>query len=120
MEIDTSWGEDAEIEYSICECPRIMAKEVWKIFSQVEQVSFLNERPKNQPDQNQLPPKFFIVPTFQKAKGQLLSMGSGVEDEKERLLIQFYCWSWNICKKLRHLGYWTDFTDPVSGFPVYF
>lgn len=66
------------------------------------------------------------------AEVDLIEFGPHAEDEKNRLLevvgvskkvsfvshLQFSEWATKRCNALKERGYWANFTDPCSGYPV--
>ncbi|CAG8768628.1 14054_t:CDS:2, partial [Racocetra fulgida] len=46
-------------------------------------------------------------------------MGERIDKEKDEKLEDFIEWGKEICQKLRDLGYWSDLTDPASGYPMF-
>ncbi|ORX88659.1 hypothetical protein K493DRAFT_306429 [Basidiobolus meristosporus CBS 931.73] len=60
-----------------------------------------------------------IVPTFQPCQYDLVAVGDDVAKEKDDKLESFYDWANRVCKHLHSKGYWADFTDPASGYPIF-
>jgi len=106
MIVPPVYCEKHNIEYSIHTCnSNIMKEQLAQIFAKKEILENKEE--------------MLIIPTFQRAKCELISYGDEIEEEKERLLLNFFTWAKNIVDKLRSLGYWADLTDPSSGNPIY-
>lgn len=59
-----------------------------------------------------------IVPTFQRTESNMLGFTEDTEKEKDHKLEMFYLWAMSACMQLRKRGFWADFTDPCSGYPV--
>jgi hypothetical protein len=62
--------------------------------------------------------EFCAIPTFQSSSVDLVGLGASVEDAKDDLLERFVVFAWHVCDGLRKRGFWADFTDPASGYPV--
>ena len=60
----------------------------------------------------------WIVPVFQHTLLDILGTGPHVEQEKSRCLENVYLLGYTLCLAVRENGYWADFTDPASAFPV--
>lgn len=65
-----------------------------------------------------VPHPLLVVPCFQPCKLDLVAVGPAAEEEKNLCLHRFVCWAQGVCAKLRVKGYWADFTDPCSGYPM--
>eukprot|EP00128_Syssomonas_multiformis_P015537 Colp12_sorted_trinity150504_noHs@22242 len=87
-------------EISVCRPPKSMLRDLKLVFPEIELQDCL------------------IVPTFQKAVSDLVSIGPEVEDEKDALLENFVDWAGQVCDQLSDSGFWADMTDPASGFPM--
>ena len=59
------------------------------------------------------------VPVLQRARLDIVSTGTDVEAEKDRLLERFVDWAKRFVGELRKVGAWADFCDPCSGLPWY-
>jgi len=94
----------ATIEVSVHRCPDALRRDLKHVFSPTDSIDY---------------DKLWIVPTFQPSQHDLVAMGSAVEEEKDRLLQQFIEWADPIVTSLGKAGQWADYTDPVSGYPVY-
>lgn len=60
-----------------------------------------------------------VVPTFQKCKYDMVSWDTEIAKEKDDRLEDFVRWSTALHQGLKKLGYWSDMTDPASGFPSF-
>ncbi|KAI8054466.1 hypothetical protein BDF22DRAFT_679223 [Syncephalis plumigaleata] len=60
-----------------------------------------------------------IIMTFQRCRNDLVGIGPQVELEKDERLETFFQIAESACRLLIKHGYWADFTDPSSGYPVY-
>ncbi|KAI9592736.1 hypothetical protein BDF19DRAFT_450749 [Syncephalis fuscata] len=60
-----------------------------------------------------------IIMTFQRCRNDLVGIGPQVELEKDERLETFFQMAEYIHYQLNSRGYWVDFTDPSSGYPVY-
>eukprot|EP01116_Phalansterium_solitarium_P021769 TRINITY_DN6914_c0_g1_i1.p1 TRINITY_DN6914_c0_g1~~TRINITY_DN6914_c0_g1_i1.p1 ORF type:complete len:202 (-),score=8.18 TRINITY_DN6914_c0_g1_i1:29-634(-) len=91
------------LEYSVHECPKLFGQYFSQIFPEVSW--------------SKLP---LIIPSFQPTCHGIDLVGTGpdIEDEKERLLIQFYSWANELIEELAPVD-WADFIDPCSGYPVH-
>jgi len=49
---------------------------------------------------------------------ELVNVGPDVDDEKDRLLERFCSWAKHVCETLIGKGYWADYIDPCSGYPM--
>mmetsp|Transcript_14771 Transcript_14771/g.27792 ORF Transcript_14771/g.27792 Transcript_14771/m.27792 type:complete len:201 (-) Transcript_14771:1945-2547(-) len=64
------------------------------------------------------PSVLIAIPTNQKAREDLVAVGTHIEKEKDRLLNVFISFGQDVCEKIRSRGYWADFIDPCSGLPM--
>ncbi|KAF8977689.1 hypothetical protein BGZ46_007185 [Entomortierella lignicola] len=91
----------ATIEYSIHVSPRRMTRDLATVFPNKDLSNLL------------------IVPTFQKCKYEMVAWDAEIAKEKDDRLDDFIRWSTALHHGLEKLGYWSDMTDPASGFPSF-
>jgi hypothetical protein len=93
-----------EIEYSIHYVPQQLDKETLKIFPSllVQDLASL-----------------LVVPTWQKTKYDLASFGPEIEEEKTRCLENFLRLGNIFVHQITSQGYWADYIDPCSGYPMH-
>eukprot|EP00470_Lotharella_oceanica_P010297 CAMPEP_0170191778 /NCGR_PEP_ID=MMETSP0040_2-20121228/52497_1 /TAXON_ID=641309 /ORGANISM="Lotharella oceanica, Strain CCMP622" /LENGTH=315 /DNA_ID=CAMNT_0010439933 /DNA_START=72 /DNA_END=1019 /DNA_ORIENTATION=+ len=58
------------------------------------------------------------IPTFQHTCCDMLEFTESAEKEKDLKLKGFYAWCQAVCQRLIKKGYWADYIDPCSGYPV--
>mmetsp|Transcript_20 Transcript_20/g.38 ORF Transcript_20/g.38 Transcript_20/m.38 type:complete len:264 (+) Transcript_20:3-794(+) len=58
------------------------------------------------------------IPTFQHTNSDMLEFTESAEKEKDLKLKGFYAWCQAVCQRLRKKGFWADYIDPCSGYPV--
>eukprot|EP00466_Bigelowiella_natans_P007745 jgi/Bigna1/47537/estExt_Genewise1.C_150116 len=100
-----------EIEYSIHTLHSIIKRHCKQIFPD------LFKKIKNEKGDKDLP-NLVCIPTFQHCSCDMLEFTESAEKEKDNLLKSFYAWSQAVCSKLIEAGYWADYIDPCSGYPV--
>mmetsp|Transcript_12565 Transcript_12565/g.45835 ORF Transcript_12565/g.45835 Transcript_12565/m.45835 type:complete len:173 (+) Transcript_12565:162-680(+) len=59
--------------------------------------------------------KMLVVPTCQHSKLDIVQVGEAVEDEKNRLLENFFRFAEKVAEKLKAREQWVDYCDPCSG-----
>ncbi|KAF9585775.1 hypothetical protein BGW38_000788 [Lunasporangiospora selenospora] len=91
----------ATLEYSVHEAPRRMIRELATVFPEKELAGL------------------HVVPTFQKCRHEMVAWDAEIAREKDDRLEDFICWSKALHEELEQLGYWSDMTDPASGYPSY-
>ncbi|KAF9089152.1 hypothetical protein BGX23_006886 [Mortierella sp. AD031] len=91
----------ATLEYSIHASPRRMTRDLATVFPSKDLSGLL------------------VVPTFQKCKHEMVAWDAEIAKEKDDRLDDFIRWSKALHHRLEKLGYWSDMTDPASGFPSY-
>jgi hypothetical protein len=95
----------SQLEVSVHKCSLTLQRELARVFSNVDTVL---EHMKD----------VLALATFQPAQNDLVSIGAAVELEKDVKLAKFNAWCVKLCDELTRSGYWADFIDPCSGFPV--
>lgn len=93
----------SELEVSVHACSAALQRELRRVFSNVADLNA---------------GALLALPTFQPALHDLVAVGSAVELEKDVKLAKFNAWCARICDRLAQFGYWADFIDPCSGYPV--
>eukprot|EP00471_Norrisiella_sphaerica_P012722 CAMPEP_0184498576 /NCGR_PEP_ID=MMETSP0113_2-20130426/39346_1 /TAXON_ID=91329 /ORGANISM="Norrisiella sphaerica, Strain BC52" /LENGTH=206 /DNA_ID=CAMNT_0026886161 /DNA_START=95 /DNA_END=715 /DNA_ORIENTATION=- len=63
-------------------------------------------------------PEIVCIPTFQHCSCDMLEFTDEAEKEKDKLLKSFYAWCQAVCAELISQGFWADYIDPCSGYPV--
>ncbi|KAK3815969.1 MAG: hypothetical protein J3R72DRAFT_461171 [Linnemannia gamsii] len=91
----------ATLEYTIHASPRRMTRDLATVFPNKDLSGLL------------------VVPTFQKCKHEMVAWDAEIAKEKDDRLDDFIRWSTAIHNRLEKLGYWSDMTDPASGFPSF-
>ncbi|KAF9436317.1 hypothetical protein BGZ76_004278 [Entomortierella beljakovae] len=91
----------ANIEYSIHTSPRRLTRDLATVFPNINLEHLL------------------VVPTFQKCKHEMVAWDAEIAKEKDDRLEDFIRWSTALHQGLEKLGYWSDMTDPASGFPSF-
>ncbi|KAK5829169.1 hypothetical protein F5H01DRAFT_329678 [Linnemannia elongata] len=91
----------ANLEYSIHVSPRRMTRDLATVFPNKDLSGLL------------------VVPTFQRCKHEMVAWDAEIAKEKDDRLDDFIRWSKAIHNSLETLGYWSDMTDPASGFPSF-
>ncbi|CAG8463405.1 9171_t:CDS:2 [Acaulospora morrowiae] len=91
------------LEYSIHAGSRRFNKDLVRIFPEIE----------DQID------RCLVIPVFLKCENEIVGIGSEIDKERDKKLIDFVEWGKLICQKLRDRGYWADLTDPCSGYPIF-
>ena len=99
FETFTLIGRD-NFELSVHDSPKAQQREIKHVFPSIDLQSLL------------------IIPTLQKSAYDLVKFGGEVDDEKDRLLEQFFEFARPFCGELSSSGYWADFIDPCSGLPM--
>ena len=92
--------ERVGIEYSVHRPSPAFLRELCLVFPGVDMATIL------------------VIPTMQRAKGDLVADSPNAAEEKDRLLEVFCEWATCVCDYIKEHGAWADFTDPCSGFPV--
>ncbi|KAF9383455.1 hypothetical protein CPB97_006444 [Podila verticillata] len=90
-----------KLEYSIHVSPKRMTRELFTVFPGKDLANLL------------------VVPTFQKCGHQMVAYDATIAKEKDDRLEDFVKWSTILHDRLDALGFWSDMTDPASGFPNY-
>lgn len=98
-------AEVSTLEVSVHRCSAALRRELARVFANTRQVT------EHMDD-------VLALPTFQPALNDLVAIGAAVELEKDLKLAKFYRWCTDVCDKLTEQGYWADFIDPCSGYPV--
>jgi hypothetical protein len=62
--------------------------------------------------------ELLIIPLFRRCSVDLVGVGSHVEAEKDRQLELFRLEAERFCQLMAQGGFWADYTDPASGFPM--
>ncbi|KAG0306842.1 hypothetical protein BGZ97_000592 [Linnemannia gamsii] len=91
----------ATLEYSIHASPRRMTRDLATVFPNKDLSGLL------------------VVPTFQRCQHEMVAWDAEIAKEKDDRLDDFIRWSTAIHNNLETLGYWSDMTDPASGFPSF-
>ncbi|KAK3804591.1 MAG: hypothetical protein J3Q66DRAFT_362244 [Benniella sp.] len=91
----------ATLEYSIHISPRRMTRDLATVFPNKDLSNLL------------------VVPTFQKCHHDMVSWDTEIAKEKDDRLEDFVRWSTALHQGLERQGYWSDMTDPASGFPSF-
>ncbi|KAF9919017.1 hypothetical protein BX616_002986 [Lobosporangium transversale] len=91
----------ATLEYSIHTSPRRMTRELATVFPSKDLSNLL------------------VVPTFQKCQHDMVAWDAVIAKEKDDRLEDFVRWSTAIHQGLKELGFWSDMTDPASGYPTF-
>ncbi|GJJ70464.1 hypothetical protein EMPS_02813 [Entomortierella parvispora] len=91
----------ATLEYTIHTSPRRMTRDLATVFPNLDLSSLL------------------VVPTFQKCKNEMVAWDAEIAKEKDDRLDDFVRWSTALHQRLERRGYWSDMTDPASGFPCF-
>jgi ribosomal protein S8 len=99
-----------ELEYSIHTCPAIMFRDLIKIFP--DQAHMLHNAKIDSEK------RIYIIPTFQPTLCNMTEFTDESEKQKNSLLNIFTSFATKFCQKMSESGYWADFTDPVTGYPV--
>ncbi|KAI1306109.1 hypothetical protein EDD11_004853 [Mortierella claussenii] len=97
----TSSSTLATLEYSVHISPRRMTRDLATVFPNKDLSNLL------------------VVPTFQKCQYDMVAWDAVIAKEKDDRLEDFIRWSTAIHQKLETLGFWSDMTDPASGFPSF-
>lgn len=92
--------ERENFEISVHDSPKALQREIKHVFPSIDLQGLL------------------IIPTLQKSAYDLVKFGGEVEEEKDRLLEQFFEFARPFCGELASRGYWADFIDPCSGLPM--
>ncbi|OLY85702.1 Methylmalonic aciduria and homocystinuria type D-like protein [Smittium mucronatum] len=93
-----------EMQYSIHQIPKMFKSEMKLIFPSL---------PKDKLSD------LLIIPTFQKTSCSLIDWGGETQEEKDRKLLNFYKFGYNLVTALNFFGYWADIICPASGLPVF-
>ncbi|KAJ1650182.1 hypothetical protein IWQ61_008949 [Dispira simplex] len=106
------------LEYSIHKCTPRFLRELAFTFPQFgrPQGSPAGKRTKLATENA---PEVLIVPTFQKSRHSLVTIGPEIEEEKDEMLETFLVWANIVRNSLVKAGHWADMTDPASGYPVH-
>ncbi|KAG0311431.1 hypothetical protein BGZ99_010171 [Dissophora globulifera] len=91
----------ATLEYSVHTSPRRLTRDLATVFPNQDLTNLL------------------VVPTFQKCKSEMVAWDAEIAKEKDARLEDFIRWSTALHHGLEKLGYWSDMTDPASGFPSF-
>ncbi|KAG0263519.1 hypothetical protein BG011_008691 [Mortierella polycephala] len=91
----------ATLEYSVHVSPKRMTRDLVTIFPGVDLSNLL------------------VVPTVQKCNNDMVAWDAAIAKEKDDRLDDFVRWSTELHHRLEKLGYWSDMTDPASGFPMF-
>ncbi|KAF9317347.1 hypothetical protein BG003_000868 [Podila horticola] len=90
-----------KLEYSIHVSPKRMTRELITVFPGRDLANLL------------------VVPTFQRCGNQMVAWDAAIAKEKDDRLEDFVKWSTILHDRLEALGFWSDMTDPASGYPNY-
>ncbi|KAJ1925697.1 hypothetical protein IWQ60_004405 [Tieghemiomyces parasiticus] len=122
-------GGDAEtsrgfiLEYSVHACSPRFRREVALVFPQFRTLNSTKPAPakggKGAAPTITETSDLYIVPVCQPTHRSLVAVGAEIEGEKDDKLINFVRWADCLRALLAARGYWADFTDPCSGYPVY-
>jgi hypothetical protein len=102
--------EQSSIEVSVHRCAPALVRELRRVFDESSGIGQLSDA--------ELAEQVLAVPTFQPSKLDLVSIGADIELEKHLKLVKFYRWCKRLCDSLEAHGYWADYIDPCSGYPV--
>jgi len=58
------------------------------------------------------------IATFQPSQTDLVSIGATIEEEKDELLEKFFKFAEKFVNDVAAKGYWADYIDPCSGYPM--
>lgn len=104
-------AEHSVIEVSVHRCAPTLVRELRRVFDESSDIGCkLGDA--------SLAQQVLAVPTFQPSKLDLVSIGADIELEKHVKLVKFYSWCKRLCDCLEAQGFWADYIDPCSGFPV--
>ncbi|KAF9955327.1 hypothetical protein BGZ70_010279 [Mortierella alpina] len=91
----------ATLEYSVHVSPKRMIKELTTVFPNRDLSNLL------------------VVPTIQKCNNDMVAWDDEIAKEKDDRLEDFVRWATALHDRLERLGFWSDMTDPASGFPSF-
>eukprot|EP01098_Paradermamoeba_levis_P006915 TRINITY_DN2869_c0_g1_i2.p1 TRINITY_DN2869_c0_g1~~TRINITY_DN2869_c0_g1_i2.p1 ORF type:complete len:211 (+),score=29.41 TRINITY_DN2869_c0_g1_i2:56-634(+) len=86
---------------------------------QIKNRRFFQEICKVFPEENLNIETLLIIPTWQPAQVDLAGVGPEIEEEKDRLLENFFRWGNELRDLIQSKGFWADYTDPATGLPVH-
>ncbi|KAF9943346.1 hypothetical protein BGZ67_000025 [Mortierella alpina] len=91
----------ATLEYSVHVSPKRMIKELSTVFPNRDLSNLL------------------VVPTIQKCNNDMVAWDAEIAKEKDDRLDDFVRWATVLHDRLEKLGFWSDMTDPASGYPSF-
>ncbi|KAF9571269.1 hypothetical protein EC968_000765 [Mortierella alpina] len=91
----------ATLEYSVHVSPKRMTRELTTVFPNRDLSNLL------------------VVPTIQKCNNDMVAWDDEIAKEKDDRLDDFVRWATALHDRLKRLGFWSDMTDPASGFPSF-
>ncbi|KAF9951861.1 hypothetical protein BGZ72_006713 [Mortierella alpina] len=91
----------ATLEYSVHVSPKRMTKELTTVFPNRDLSNLL------------------VVPTIQKCNNNMVAWDAEIAKEKDDRLDDFVRWATALHDRLERQGFWSDMTDPASGFPSF-
>eukprot|EP00667_Euglena_gracilis_P022137 EG_transcript_24503 len=95
--------EGQPLEYSVHKCPRMVVDDVRRVF----------------PDRDLKAESLLLILTFQPSTCELIAFTDEAQAQKDLKLQTFFDWANEFRERIEAAGYWADFTDPASGFPVH-
>lgn len=112
--MDASTNDD--LECSLHYLPKPLLREFGHVFN--DQYIKFGAQDAGDDDTQSQQLVLLAIPTNQKAREDLVSVGEHIEREKDRLLNVFITFGKYLCDELRARGYWADYIDPCSGLPM--
>ena len=114
VRMDASTNDD--LECSLHYLPKPLLREFGHVFN--DQYIKFGAQDAGDDDTQSQQLVLLAIPTNQKAREDLVSVGEHIEREKDRLLNVFITFGKYLCDELRARGYWADYIDPCSGLPM--
>jgi hypothetical protein len=71
------------------------------------------------PDRDLEKEELTVITLSQRTQNDMTSWSDAVETEREQLLSNFIAGASDICRALKHSGFWADLVDPASGRPYF-
>jgi hypothetical protein len=96
--MNTKYGE---LEYSIHSCPLLLRDDLQKVFPTIPDAKTAH-----------------VIPTMQRTRTSMTEFTQESENDKNELLNIFTDFAKEFANRITELGYWVDYTDPASGYPV--
>ena len=90
-------NDDSELEISAHICSKSYIRECQLVYPNTDLTNLI------------------AIPTMQKTKHDLVSIGPAIEQEKDLSLENFFKFSKELCNEIISKGYWADYIDPCSG-----